>query len=250
MPVPTTAETVERVCLRDAAYDRLRGWILDGTLAPGEQLRDEALADALGMSRTPIREALARLAEEGLLSTTSTRRTFVSPVTLTQAREVYPIVAALEALALRLALPHVTPAALAEMRAANARLAAALDAGDTCAALDADRAVHGAIIAMSGNGELQAMLAALICKVQRIERAFWGAADRSASVADHERLIACMEASDAAGAQVALARNWERGLAWVAAPEAQSGATAEIAEDAEVSTENAKAAEIRGGRGA
>lgn len=218
MPVPNTAEVVERVCLRDAAYDRLRGWILDGTLAPSEPLRDEALADALGMSRTPIREALARLVEEGLVSTTPTRRTFVSPVTLAQAREVYPIVVALEALALRLALPQVTPAALEEMRAANARLAEALDAGDTCAALDADRAVHGAIIAMSGNAELQAMLAALISKVQRIERAFWGAADRRASVADHERLIACMRAGDAAGAQNALARNWERGLAWVAAP--------------------------------
>ena len=104
MPVPTTAETVERVCLRDAAYDRIRGWILDGTLAPGEQLRDEVLADALGMSRTPIREALARLAEEGLVSINATRRTFVSPVTLAQAREVYPIVVSLEALALQLAI--------------------------------------------------------------------------------------------------------------------------------------------------
>ena len=218
MPVPTSAEAVERVCLRDAAYDRLRGWILDGTLAPGEPLRDEALADALGMSRTPVREALARLAEEGLVSTTPTRRTFVSPVTLAQAREVYPIVVSLEALALRLALPQVTPAALDEMRAANQRLAGALDAGDTCSALDADRAVHGAIIAMSGNAELQAMLAALISKVQRIERAFWGAADRRASVADHEQLIACMGGGDADGAQVALTQNWVRGLAWVAAP--------------------------------
>lgn len=237
MPLPDMPAAISRVSLRDAAYARLRDWIIDGTLAPQEPLRDEALADALGMSRTPIREALARLAEEELVSTSSTRRTFVSPVTLAQAREVYPIVVALEALALHVALPRVTPAALAEMRAANARLAAALDASDTCAALDADRAVHGAIIAMSGNGELQAMLAALICKVQRIERAFWGAADRSASVADHERLIACMEAADAGGAQAALARNWERGLAWVAAPAGESG---------EEDTENA---EILGGRG-
>ncbi len=252
MPVPNTAEVVERVCLRDAAYDRLRGWILDGTLAPGEPLRDEALAEALGMSRTPIREALARLAEEGLVSTTPTRRTFVSPVTLAQAREVYPIVVALEALALRLALPQVTPAALDEMRAANTRLAAALDACDTCAALDADRALHGAIIAMSGNAELQAMLAALISKVQRIERAFWGAADRRASIADHERLIACMRAGDGEGAQAALAQNWERGLAWIAAPD-QEGAQStqraeEIAEQERRETGTAKNAQSREGR--
>jgi DNA-binding GntR family transcriptional regulator len=227
MPLPQTAGAVERVCLRDQAYDRLRGWILDGTLAPGEPLRDEALAEALGVSRTPIREALARLTEEGLVTSTSSRHTAVSPVTLAQAREVYPIVVALEALALRLALPHVTPAALDEMRAANQRLATALDACDTGAALEADHALHGTFIRMSGNSELQTMLATLISKVQRIERAFWGGADRRASVADHERLIACMLAGDAARARDALARNWERGLAWVAAPGEEPGATGE-----------------------
>ena len=94
MPVPEIAP-VSRVCLRDAAYERLRDWILDGTLAPDEQLRDEALAEALGMSRTPVREALQRLEDDGLVVTTATRRSFVSPVTLTQAREIFPIVESL-----------------------------------------------------------------------------------------------------------------------------------------------------------
>src|SRR5512146_1047838 len=107
MPVPERAEAVERVCLRDAAYDRLRAWILDGTLAPGEPLRDEALAEALGMSRTPIRDALHRLEEDGLVFTAATRRTYVSEVTIKQAREIYPILGALEAVAVRLALPHI-----------------------------------------------------------------------------------------------------------------------------------------------
>jgi DNA-binding GntR family transcriptional regulator len=225
MPVPERAEAVERVCLRDAAYDRLRAWILDGTLAPGEPLRDEALAEALGMSRTPIREALARLAEEDLVVTAPNRRTSVSPVTLAQAREIYPMVAALEALALALALARMPPETLDRMRAANTRLAEALRACDARAALDADRALHGEIIAASGNRELQATLEQLECKVQRIERAFWGAADRTPSLSDHAELISCLEARDAKRAQRALTRNWERGLAWISPVPAHDDAT-------------------------
>src|SRR5215467_13805791 len=102
MPVPASAIPLTRRCLSDDAYAQLRDWIIDGVLVPGEALRDEALADALGMSRTPVRDALQRLENEGLVVTTSNRRTSVSPVTLKQARDIYPITMTLEALALRL----------------------------------------------------------------------------------------------------------------------------------------------------
>lgn len=222
MPLPKSTEPLARVCLSDVAYARLRDWILDGTLAPGEPLRDEALAEALGMSRTPIREALRRLEEEGLAVSTATRRTHVSPVTLTQAREVYPIVATLETLALRSALPLLaaSPGTLAEtldaMRAANTRLAGALDAGNAGEATAADGDLHMAFVARCGNEELIALLRDLRSKVRRIERVFWGAeTDRSPSVADHERLIAAFAERDAALAEAELARNWERGLSWI-----------------------------------
>ncbi len=222
MPLPKSTEPLTRVCLSDVAYARLRDWILDGTLAPGEPLRDEALAEALGMSRTPIREALRRLEEEGLAVCTATRRTQVSPVTVTQAREVYPIVATLEALALRQALPLLAadPAALAEaldaMRAANARLASALESGDAGEATAADEDLHTAFVARCGNAELNALLKDLRSKVRRIERVFWGGeTDRTPSVADHERLIAAFAARDGAMAERELAHNWERGLAWI-----------------------------------
>ncbi len=215
MPLPDTPAAVARVCLRDAAYDRIRDWILDGTLAPGEPLRDEALAEGLGMSRTPVREALQRLEDEGLVVTSATRRTFVSPVTLTQARDVFPIVTALETLGLELAAPRMDADALAAMRAANVRLSAALEAGDAGAALEADTALHATFIARAGNAELAALLAELKSKVRRIERTFWGGADRTASVRDHDALIAALEAGDVATARAVLQRNWERGLEWL-----------------------------------
>ena len=214
MPVPETAP-VSRMSLRDAAYYRLRDWILDGTLAPDEPLRDEALAEALGMSRTPVREALQRLEDDGLVVTTATRRSFVSPVTLTQAREIFPIVESLETLAVRLAAGRMDEGALAAMRAANARLAAALEAEDSMAALEADTALHAAFIERTGNGELITLLAELKSKVRRIERTFWGGADRRDSVRDHEELIAAFAANDDEAASMIILRNWRRGLEWI-----------------------------------
>jgi DNA-binding GntR family transcriptional regulator len=215
MPLPATTAPLPRVCLNDAAYDRLRDWILDGTLAPGEALRDEALAEALGMSRTPIRDALHRLEEEGLVVTNAARRTYVSEVTIKQAREIYPIIGALEALAIRLAMPHIDATALEAMRDANRELAAALTAGDAAAATAADEAIHRAFVAHCGNDELIGMLANLHAKIRRIERAFWGSADRTPSLADHDAIIAALEAHDARHAERMLARNMARGLAWI-----------------------------------
>jgi DNA-binding GntR family transcriptional regulator len=210
MPLPKTSGPLPRVCLDDVAYARVRDWILDGTLAPGEPLRDEALAEALGMSRTPIREALHRLEEEGLVVTSATRRTYVSEVSIKQAREVYPIMAVLEGLALRHALPHVDADALAAMRRANARLAEALAACDSAEATLADEALHTAFVAHCGNDELIAQLGDLRAKVRRIERAFWGVGDRTPSLGDHDELIAALAAGDLALAERALARNWTR----------------------------------------
>src|SRR5262245_21790705 len=125
------------------------------------------------------------------------------------------MVATLEPLAMRLALPHMDAAALEAMHTANDQLADARYAGDAGAALEADLALHGAIIARSGNRELVRVLDDLKCTVRRIERAFWGAADRTASVHDHEELIAALGMRDLVAAEQALARNWERGLTWI-----------------------------------
>ncbi|HEV8190006.1 MAG TPA: GntR family transcriptional regulator [Ktedonobacterales bacterium] len=215
MPLPETPP-VTRVCLSDAAYERLRDWILDGTLIPGEALRDEALADALGMSRTPVRDALQRLETEGLVLSTPTRRTYVSPVTTEQAHQIYPIAAHLEALALQLACPHLDAGTLATMTAANTRLNDALQQGDPSAAMAADQELHNGFIAHCGNEQLIALLRDLRYKVRRIERAFWSSADRMPSVRDHAELIAALRANDLDAAQRILARNWQHSLIWTA----------------------------------
>ncbi|HEX8036520.1 MAG TPA: FCD domain-containing protein, partial [Ktedonobacterales bacterium] len=74
---------------------------------------------------------------------------------------------------------------------------------------------HSAFTERSGNQELIAVLGDLKSKVRRIDRAFWGSADRSDSLRDHDELIAAFRAHDSRTAQRIIARNWERGLNWL-----------------------------------
>jgi len=107
MPVPQQKAAASRTLLRDQAYVRLRDAILDGTLEPGEQLKDAEIAEWLGLSRTPIREALARLEEYGLVETAPNRYTRVTPLSAGDARDAFSVVAALHSLAAWLGVPVV-----------------------------------------------------------------------------------------------------------------------------------------------
>ena len=156
MPVPADKAALERDLLRDRAYTTLRDAIVDGTLAPGERLRDQELTEWLGLSRTPVRDALSRLEQDGLVETEPQRFTRVAPLDRRAARDAFPIVAAIHALAAELGVPRLTAADASAMSNANARFAQALRADDVDAALDADDAFHGVLLTASANGELGA----------------------------------------------------------------------------------------------
>ena len=108
------------------------------------------------------------------------------------------------------------------MHAAPRALSLLAQSGDASAATLADEAVHGGFIACCGNDELKMTLADLKAKVRRLECAFWGWADRTPSLRDHEELIAALAARDGALADRVLARNWDRGLAWITPQAAQA----------------------------
>src|SRR5215217_4208106 len=91
-----------RVSLAARAYDTLLTAIVDGSLAPGERIRDAELAEQLQTSRMPVREALKRLEAEGLVETVPNRETRVAPVRAERAAQAFPVIAALHALGTRL----------------------------------------------------------------------------------------------------------------------------------------------------
>ncbi|QNE35637.1 GntR family transcriptional regulator [Leifsonia shinshuensis] len=113
MPLPVKdSAPVERQLLRDVVYNRLYEGILDGTLEPGETLLDEKLTAWLGVSRTPIREALMKLADIGLVEMAPNRYTRVAPIDLRAIDEAIYTTGLLHEYAARTSVPNLDNAAL------------------------------------------------------------------------------------------------------------------------------------------
>jgi DNA-binding GntR family transcriptional regulator len=198
----------ERTLLRDHAYQEIRAAIVDGGLAPGEVIRDFELAERLGLSRAPVREALARLADEGLVETKPQSWTRVTPLVLREARDALAVVRAMHELAVREAVPRFTPAHVQAMRAANARFAEAIRIGDVPGALVADDEVHGVCLDVCGNRALIGTIERYTPLIRRLERQRFGTLPGRQSVRLHDRLIRACAAGDVDGAVALTTRIW------------------------------------------
>jgi len=202
--------TITRVPLRDQVHRALVARILSHDLTPGRRLSDSVLAAELGVSRTPVREALVRLEGEGFLGCDVGRGFFVKPLSAREVEEVYPIVWTLEALGLRAAFPYA-PSDLAELRRLNDRLA--LAAGDPTAHVALDVAWHRALVAGSGNELLLSTLDAFKGTLHRYEHAWLqGLKGEPTSAADHADILERLAAGDADGAAALLEAHWKRGI--------------------------------------
>jgi DNA-binding GntR family transcriptional regulator len=200
MPVPMSDASIDRSLLRDDVFSRLRDAITDGTLAPGEQLRDLELAAWLGVSRTPVREALLRLADAGLVEAKPGRSTTVSTLDVRAEREARDVVAAMHELAVREAVTRLTRNDLKAMRDANRRFAAALKAGDLDAALRADDDLHAVPVTVAANRAAGVVLDQFTPVVRRAERLRFTTLGGRASITRHNALIRLCADGDAEGA--------------------------------------------------
>jgi DNA-binding GntR family transcriptional regulator len=208
MPIPENVPAIDRRLLRDDVYGRLRDAIVDGSLAPGEQLRDGELAAWLGVSRTPVREALLRLAEAGLVVAQPGRSTTVSSLDLRDVRDARDVVAAMHELAVREAVGSLTPADLEGMREANRRFRAAIEQGDVEAAVRADDELHGIPVAVASNRALAAVLDQFTPVLRRAERLRFSSLGGRASLARHDELIRLCAAGDADQAAAVAFDTW------------------------------------------
>jgi DNA-binding GntR family transcriptional regulator len=171
------------------------------------------MAERLGVSRTPVREALLRLEAEGLVETSPNRWTRVSPVSVRAAEDLYPIIEALELLALRLADKILLPERVAAMRRANKTLKQAIQRNDPAGAAAADFEFHQAVTMGCANRELIEIVEGLKRKHQRLESVYFGwSSAASASVKEHNRVIAAMARAKIESAASALSANWRNSL--------------------------------------
>ena len=199
---------MDRHLLRDTAYDKLCEAIVDGTLSPGEALHDGALCRWLGLSRTPVREALSRLRDERLIEMEPQRFTRVAPVTASDVQELVPLLAAIHGLATELAVPLLDATQIAALRAHNDDFVRALRAADPTATYEADDRFHGVFVAGCGNAELPRVLARLEPRLHRLECWCAGSLPGRRSVAQHQAIISRAEVGDALGAATAMRANW------------------------------------------
>ena len=210
MPLPATLDRLDREPSREIIYRRLKGLILDLTLRPLEVLRDTDLARQLGVSRTPVREALRKLEDEGLIESHRNQWTRVSAVEPRHLLEIYPVAHALHLTALRLAFKHLGKEDLEALRAANAAMSVAIARGRPAEALRADAAFHRVIVERAGNPILTQLVTWLTERLQRIELAHFGQVESgSASAEEHRALIRAIRAGDLGAAVKHMSTNWE-----------------------------------------
>ncbi|WP_234392091.1 GntR family transcriptional regulator [Streptomyces sp. WM6378] len=195
-PAAAASEPSRRL-LRDVAYEALLAAIVSGELAPGAKLGDVELAARLGLTRAPVRDALARLATERLVVSKPQSYTRVAPLVAEEIRGALAVVGAMHTLAVREALPRLERDHLARMRSANAEFVRAVGAGDIAAAISADDAFHAVPVAASGNQPLADTVARYTPLLRRLEHQRFSSTAARASAARHEDLIAACEARDA-----------------------------------------------------
>jgi DNA-binding GntR family transcriptional regulator len=210
MPVPDRTRPIARRSAREQVYRALRTWIATGVLEPGEVLKDADIAKHFGVSRTPAREALQMLEQQGAVTIMPGRRTCVSEIAPDDLMLVYAPLGALVALAAELAAPRVTKAQLERLRGINERLLTAVESDDPVAAREADTAFHDVLVQAAANPYLTASLEPLLLHVERLETAFFGRGERGReSYAQHLDIIDAVSRRDAAAAREATQRNFE-----------------------------------------
>ncbi|MBE2276708.1 MAG: GntR family transcriptional regulator [Rhodobacteraceae bacterium] len=141
------------------AYQTLRRNILENRWPPGFQATEQEVASLLGMSRTPVREALMRLQQEGLVSVVPRHGMRVLPISPMDMKEIYEILTSLEATAVELAAQRgVTEADLAGLERASADMEAALSRDDLDAWAKADESFHSQLLDLGGNDKLKSVV--------------------------------------------------------------------------------------------
>ena len=203
------AEALDRPNISEALVATLREMIVDGRLPAGERLNEVQLSASLGVSRTPLREALGRLAAEDALTSSPRIGYSVRPLTVEEFQQVYPIRAILDPEALRLSgVPP--PRRLARLVALNRRI---LEAADPEEVITLDDAWHLELVADCPNRVLIGLIEQFMRRTRRYETALMrerrnvrGASD------DHKRILAALRAGRLDRACEALRRNLQSGI--------------------------------------
>lgn len=193
-------EPVQRKSTAAIVADQLRSAIMYGSLPPGAQMGEAELASRLGVSRGPLREAMQRLVQEGLLHSEPHRGLFVTTLDADDVADIYLGRLAVERAACERIIRHHRVEAVAELTAAQARIVSAAGRGDAIELSDADQEFHETLVRVSGSPRLQRMAQTLLVEKRMCLTALQDkyTADAQTLVDEHKGLVDAIEAADEA----------------------------------------------------
>ena len=195
----------EYLPLRDVVFNTLRQAILKGELEPGERLMEIQLAERLGVSRTPIREAIRKLELEGLVLMIPRKGAEVAEISEKSLREVLEVRRSLEELAIELACQRITPEELTALEEAENRFARAVEDGEVMAIAESDENYHELIYQATANDRLVQILNNLREQMYRYRLEYIKDEDRrQILVVEHEHILRAVRRRDIADAKSAV----------------------------------------------
>ena len=201
----------------DRVYAALRRKVIDSELAPGSQILEQELAIALGVSRTPLREALVRLENEGLVEIIPRHGVRIIPMSVADMKEIYQVLVSLESTAAAaLASQPPSKAALDALEAFYDRMEAHLNAGDVTAWALEDERFHLEIVQLAGNRRLREIVSNCWDQAHRARMFTLRMQTHPQplqSMKEHRQIISALRKHDAAKAESLLRSHRERGLA-------------------------------------
>ena len=204
----TARKLPERVALHEQARDRLRSLIVRGDLAPGVAILETQLSEELGISRTPLREALKLLAAEGLLELRSNRSAQIAPLRPAEIDEIFEVISAIEGIAAQLAASRMTNQELRRLSQLQDRMEAHHDEGRLDEYFKINQEIHSFIIASAKNAVLKSTHDTLLARAERAR--YFALSSRSRwdeSVHEHRQILKALEKRDGAAAARALTQH-------------------------------------------
>ncbi len=183
--------------LKEQVYDYLRQQFQKHRLQPGEAIQMDATASLLGVSKTPLRDALIQLEMEGFVTISPRRGIFVNALTLDEIREFYQVIGALESAALVAAFPRLGEAGIKKMDGLNRRMQKAIAAGDFDLFYEKNLMFHDAFIAACGNRNLMRIVGNLKKRLYDFPRKRqWIKEWEQASILEHREIVDLLAAGD------------------------------------------------------
>ena len=212
--IPTRRKARLRVVrsgLHQEAALRLRSLIIRGDLRPGEQLVEANLCEVLGISRTPLREALKLLAAEGLVELRLNRSSIVAPIRREEIDELFEAVAGIERIGAELAAQRMTARDYEKLSSLQDRMERHHDAGELREYFELNQQIHAFLLSCARNGALKSTHDALMARVERAR--FFALSSRERwdeSVEEHREIMRALAARDSDKAGRLLAHHIQR----------------------------------------